>query len=79
MIESMACGTPVIAFNRGSVPEVIVDGKTGFIVNTVNQMVAAIKKIDQINRKDCRTHVEKNFTIKHMIDCYEKEFFKLVA
>jgi len=79
MIESMACGTPVIALRRGSVPEIIVDGKTGFIVNTLNEMVAAIKKINQINRKDCRAHVEENFTIKHMVDRYEEEFFNLTV
>lgn len=79
MAESMACGTPVIAFRRGSVPEVIIDGKTGFIVNTIDQMVGAIKKIDRIDRKNCRSHVEEKFAIEHMIDRYEEEFLKLVA
>jgi len=70
MIESMACGTPVIAFNRGSVPELIVDGKTGFIVNNVNQMAKAVKKVDKINRTDCRDHVEKKFNVEKMVDEY---------
>ncbi|KKS38775.1 MAG: hypothetical protein A3G49_04675 [Candidatus Sungbacteria bacterium RIFCSPLOWO2_12_FULL_41_11] len=78
MTESMACGTPVIAFNRGSVPEVIVDGKTGFIVDTVEEMVKAVKKIDLIDRSDCRAHVEKKFSVEQMVDDYEKEFLKLV-
>jgi len=77
MIESMACGTPVIAFRRGSVPEVIKDKKTGFIVENVNEMAEAIKKIESIKRKNCREHVEKNFGIDKMIDSYEKEFLRL--
>ncbi|MDP3901667.1 MAG: glycosyltransferase family 4 protein [bacterium] len=77
MTESMACGTPVVAFRRGSVPEVIIDGKTGFIVDNVAEMVKAVKKIDTINRQDCRDHVEKNFSIKNMVDGYEKLFLKL--
>jgi len=78
MTESMACGTPVIAFRRGSVSEIVVDNKNGFIVDTVDQMIAAVKKIGQINREDCRAHVEKKFAIKHMVDCYEKEFLKII-
>ncbi len=77
MTEAMACGTPVIAFNRGSVPEIVVDGKTGFIVNTVEEMAAAIKKIGQIDRAACRKHVENNFTLEKMVDGYEKIFLKL--
>ncbi len=64
MIEAMACGTPVIAFNRGSVPEVVIDGKTGFVVDTLNQMVKAVAKIDTINRDDCRRHVVDNFSVE---------------
>ena len=75
--ESMACGTPVLAFRRGSVPEIVVNGKNGFIVNTVDQMVTAIKKIEQIDRKDCRAHVEEKFAIEHMVDRYEEEFLNL--
>ena len=79
MIEAMACGTPVIAFNRGSVPEVIKDGKTGFIVSTVDEMSVAIKKIDQIDRRACRAHVEEHFGVERMIDEYERVFLKLAA
>lgn len=78
MIESMACGTPVIAFRRGSVPEVVIDKKTGFIVNTVEEMAEAIQTTDAINRNDCRIHIEKNFSSKQMITRYEKEFLRLV-
>jgi glycosyltransferase involved in cell wall biosynthesis len=71
MVEAMACGTPVIAFRRGSVPEVVEDGKTGFIVENTSGMVDAIENIGKINRQDCRRHVEKHFTINHMVANYE--------
>lgn len=87
MIESMACGTPVIAFNKGSVPEIIKDGKTGFIVDYLNKkgkvniegFIKAIKKIDQIDRRECRKWVEENFAIDKMINEYEKTYYKLLA
>ncbi len=79
MTESMACGTPVIAFNRGSVPEVIKDGKTGFIVKSINEAVRAIKKIDQIDRRECRKWVEENFSVEKMVDNYEKVYQKILA
>lgn len=78
LIEAMACGTPVIAFNRGSIPEIIKDGKTGFIVNNVDEMIKAVKKIDQIDRRECRKHVERNFTIEKMVDNYEKIYQKIL-
>lgn len=71
MIEAGACGTPVIAFNRGSVPEVVKDGKTGFIVNNSAEIIMAIEKLPKIKRQDCRDHVVKNFSITRMIDSYE--------
>ena len=86
MIEAMACGTPVIAFNRGAVPEVVEDGKTGFIIPqfdknkkiNIKGLIEAIKKIDQIDRKECRKHVEENFTIKKMVDNYEEAYYKVI-
>lgn len=77
MVESMACGTPVIAFNRGSVPEIIKDGKTGFIVKNSDEMAAAIKKIDSLKRADCRRHVEKYFSTERMIESHERLFLRL--
>ena len=62
MIEAMACGTPVVAYKRGSVPEVVVDKKTGFIVENREEMIEAMKNIDKINRKECRARVEQNFS-----------------
>ena len=78
MIEAMVCGTPVIAYRRGSVPEIIKDKKTGFIVETKEEMIEAVKKIDTIKRKDCRAHVEQNFTLKQMVDKYEEIYKKLI-
>jgi len=78
MIEAMACGTPVIAFNRGSVFEVVKHDKTGFIVENEKEMMEAIKNIDQIKRADCRKHVEENFTIEKMVDGYEEVYRKIL-
>ena len=72
MIEAMSCGTPVVAFRNGSTPEVVLDSKTGFIVENEKEMIDALGKIDQISREDCRRHVEENFTVEKMIDSYEK-------
>ncbi len=79
MIEAMASGTPVIAFRRGAVEEVIVDGKTGFIVDTAQEMEEALQKIDTIKREDCRRHVEENFSIRHMTDAYEALYKEIIA
>lgn len=76
MIEALACGTPVIGFRRGSVPEVIVDGKTGFIVDSVAEMIEAVKKLKRINPKKCREHVEQHFSIQTMVDGYEAAFIE---
>ncbi len=78
MIEAMACGTPVIGYRRGSVPEVISDGRVGFVVEDERGMIEAIKKIDVIKRKDCRVHIEQNFTLKQMVDKYEEIYKKLI-
>ena len=78
MVEAMACGTPVIAFDRGSAREVVKQGKTGFIVSNVNEMVEAIKKIDQIKPNDCRKWVEDNFSVKKMVDNYERLYQRII-
>ncbi|WP_323119401.1 glycosyltransferase family 4 protein [Burkholderia alba] len=75
MIEAMACGTPVIAFNRGSVPEVIDDGVTGFIVEDVHGAVGALHRIDTLSRDAIRAQFERRFSAKAMarryVDTYE--------
>jgi len=73
-IESMICGTPVIANNRGSVPEIIVDGKTGYVVNNIEEAVERIKEIEKINRIDCHNHVRDNFSAKKMAIEYLKAY-----
>lgn len=78
VIEAMACGTPVIAFNRASMPELIQDKKTGFLVNSIEEACRAIKKISEIKRKDCREWVEKNFSLKRMVNRYEKLYKKIL-
>ncbi|MFC1555341.1 glycosyltransferase family 4 protein [candidate division KSB1 bacterium] len=70
VIESMACGTPVIAFDRGSMPELIKNGKNGFLVNTVSEAIDAVAKTKEIDRAHCRHHVEQYFTIERMVEEY---------
>ncbi len=72
MAESMATGTPVIAFKNGAAPEIIVDGKSGFLVDDINQMVEKIKVIQSIDRSECRKRVEELFSIEKMVDGYSK-------
>lgn len=79
MIEAMACGTPVIGFRRGSVPEVVKDGETGFVVDTEEEMIESLKKIDSINRKNCRKLVEEKFTLDMMVGRYEKLYKKIIG
>ena len=61
LIESMACGTPVVAFGLGSIPEVISDGKSGFVVHTEEQMAEAVAKIGMLDRKECRNYAISQF------------------
>jgi glycosyltransferase involved in cell wall biosynthesis len=70
MIEAMACGTPVIAFNKGSVPEVLTHGETGFIVENVAAMCDAIPKLSLLNRKQCRDTASAQFDISIIADKY---------
>jgi len=74
VIESMACGTPVIAFNRGSMPELIEDGKNGFLVSSVDAAVSAVGKIGEIDRKYCLNWVREYFSVEHMVDGYLKVY-----
>jgi glycosyltransferase involved in cell wall biosynthesis len=70
VIESMACGTPVIAFDRGSMPELIESGKNGFLVNNVDEAIETVARIKEIDRAYCRRHVERHFTVDRMINEY---------
>ena len=74
--EAMMCGTPVIAYNRGSMPELIVHKKTGFLVNNVSEAVEAVHQLEIIAPQDCRDHALQNFSIATMISAYEKAYQK---
>lgn len=78
MPEAMACGTPVISFPYGSLPELVINGETGFIVNTNDEMVEAIKKVDQIDPAVCRKHTEERFGIGRMTDDYVNAYEKII-
>jgi len=78
VIESMACGTPVIAFDKGSMPELIEYGRTGFLVNTVDEAIAAVSRIGDIDRAGCRRHVERHFTTERMVDEYIAVYEKIL-
>ncbi len=70
MIEAMACGTPVIAFRCGSTPEIIDDGYSGYLVESVEQAVAAVRRLDRLDRRVARTCFERRFTIERVADDY---------
>uniref|UniRef100_A0A183BR93 Glycos_transf_1 domain-containing protein n=1 Tax=Globodera pallida TaxID=36090 RepID=A0A183BR93_GLOPA len=72
MIEAMACGTPVIARNRGSVPEIIEPGVSGLLFKTIEEGVEAVNKIGQIDRAKVRKAFDQRFTVEAMVDGYEK-------
>lgn len=78
MIEALACGTPVIARPCGSIPEVIRAGVTGFVVKSVDEMVAAVHKIDELSRETCRKEFEARFTAEIMVDRYEQVYRQLI-
>jgi glycosyltransferase involved in cell wall biosynthesis len=78
MIEALACGTPVIARPCGSIPEVIRPGVTGFIVNTADEMVEAIGRIDKLSRAGCRREFENRFTAEIMVEQYERIYHRLI-
>jgi glycosyltransferase involved in cell wall biosynthesis len=78
MIEAMACGTPVIAYDRGSVPEVMEDGVTGFIVRNVDEAADAVTRVKDLNRARCRKVFEMRFTADRMAQDYVKTYAKLI-
>ena len=79
VIESMACGTPVIAYRRGSMPELIVDGVTGFLVDDLDGAIAAIERVGELDRAACRAHIAHHFTVGRMADRYLELYRQLLG
>lgn len=79
LIEAMACGTPVFAFNKGSMPEIITEGVTGFIVEDLNQAIEVVKNISKFDRFKCRQHAIKHFSPGNMTDGYEEIYRKVLS
>ena len=77
-IEAMACGTPVISLKRGAAPEIVQHGKTGFIVKSISEMIAAVGKVDKLCRAGCRDSVKEKFSTTTMTDGYEAAFQKII-
>jgi glycosyltransferase involved in cell wall biosynthesis len=78
LIESMASGTPVLAFGEGAVPEIVRHGETGFVVDSVESMVQAVGGIDHLDRQNCRRHVKTNFSIQKMAEGYAALYKQLI-
>ncbi len=82
MAEAMSCGTPVIAWKRGSVPEVIVQGKTGYYVEPadgIDGLIKALHEIKSVLPQDCRKHVEKHYSLQIMVSSYEKLYDRIIT
>ncbi|MBA3757768.1 glycosyltransferase family 4 protein [Candidatus Saccharibacteria bacterium] len=73
-IEAMASGTPVISLKKGAASELIINGKTGYVVESIAEMIESVQKISDIKRKACRKHATENFSIEKMVDGYETTF-----
>jgi glycosyltransferase involved in cell wall biosynthesis len=78
MIEAMACGTPVIAWRKGSVPEVVRDGLTGFVVDDIEAAVRCLPRLETIRRQDCRRIFEDHFRAERMATDYLRIYQRLI-
>ncbi len=79
MIEAMACGTPVIAFERGAVSEIVSEGETGFVVRSVEEAVEAVSRAVRLSRAQVRAGFERRFTVERMADAYLDIYRSLTA
>jgi glycosyltransferase involved in cell wall biosynthesis len=78
-VEAMACGTPAIAIARGSMPEIIKHRKTGYLVESIGEMISAVQKVNRIDRRACRDHVKAYFSLKQMVEGYENAYQQVLA
>ena len=76
-MEAMACGTPAIALRKGALAEIIADGETGYVVESVEQMAKAAKSLPDIDPVACRKRVAERFSLKRTADQYEKLYWEL--
>jgi glycosyltransferase involved in cell wall biosynthesis len=77
-MEAAACGTPVVAFRRGALPEIVANGRTGFLVDSADEMLQALGRLDEIDARACREHVERNFSAARMADDYERIYRRVL-
>ena len=78
VVEAMACGTPVIASARGSMPEIVRDGESGFLVGSLDEAVAAVRRVDGVDRAGVRASVERRFDVNRMVDDYLALYRRIV-
>lgn len=79
MVEAMACGTPVLGTRRGAVPEVVVDGRTGFVRETVDELAEALSAIDMLDRRACRARVEMMYSDEIVVQQYLETYMRLIG
>jgi glycosyltransferase involved in cell wall biosynthesis len=79
VVEALAAGTPVLAFGRGSVPELIEHGRTGFVVDDVDAMVSAVGDLDSLDRAACRSTAERRFSVDRMVDDLLERYAETIA
>ena len=78
MAEALACGTPVIALKRGPTPEIVEDGVNGFVCGSTEEMVAAVRRLPEIDRRDCRRIAEQKFSDRVIVEAYERLYREVV-
>ena len=79
LIEAMACGTPVLAYRQGSIPEIIDHGVTGYICDNISEMAQAVSALSRIDRRRCREIFEKRFTVERMVRDYLAVYESMAA
>jgi glycosyltransferase involved in cell wall biosynthesis len=78
MAEALACGTPVLGLRRGSLPEIVQHGVNGFVCDSVAEMVAAVGRLPEIDRHDCRRIAEEKFSDRVIVEAYERLYERVV-